>query len=174
MVVTAADFSFSLKEYKKELYERRMNPLSQYSIGAAHLALQDADLSISENSCEIGLFYGTSRGSLESAQKYLSAIFEKGPEHASGVYFPDMVLNSTAGKIAKKLGLRGYGTSMSTGGNDGLNSALYGYETIRSGIQKYSLIGAGDELSLFSTQVDTALGLDNIPMRWAKVARSLF
>ncbi|MBP1965611.1 beta-ketoacyl-[acyl-carrier-protein] synthase family protein [Paenibacillus aceris] len=163
MAVTAAESSFSLKEYNKELYERRMNPLSQYSIGAAHLALQDADLSTSENSCEIGLFYGTSRGSLESAQKYLSAIFEKGPEHASGVYFPDMVLNSTAGKIAKKLGLRGYGTSMSTGGNDGLNSALYGYETIRAGVQKYSLIGAGDERSLFSTQVDTALGLDNIP-----------
>jgi 3-oxoacyl-[acyl-carrier-protein] synthase II len=158
-----AESSFSLKEYNKELYERRMNPLSQYSIGAAHLALQDADLSTSENSCEIGLFYGTSRGSLESAHKYLSAIFEKGPDHASGVYFPDMVLNSTAGKIAKKLGLRGYGTSMSTGGNDGLNSALYGYETIRAGIQKYSLIGAGDERSAFSAQVDTALGLDKIP-----------
>ncbi|WP_160036901.1 beta-ketoacyl-[acyl-carrier-protein] synthase family protein [Paenibacillus sp. An7] len=155
--------TFSLKEYDKDLYERRMNRLSQYSIGAAHLALLDAKISISQNDHEIGLFYGTSRGSLDSAHKYLSAIFEKGLDNASGVYFPDMVLNSTAGKIAKKLGLKGYGTSMSTGGNDGLVSALYGYEVISAGIQKYGLIGAGDELSSFSSQVDRALGLSDIP-----------
>lgn len=154
---------FSLKEYNKELYERRMNALSQYSIGAAHLALQDAKLSaVEQHSTDIGLFYGTSRGSLDSAYKYLSAIFEKGPEHASGVYFPDMVLNSTAGKIAKKLGVKGYGTSMSTGGNDGMMSAMYAYETVRAGIQMYALVGAGDEHSLLSTQVDAALGLEQI------------
>lgn len=160
---STSEESFSLKEYNKDLYERRMNQLSQNSIGAAHLALQDSGVTIEGNQQEIGLFYGTSRGSLESAQKYLTAIFEKGPDHASGVYFPDMVLNSTAGKIAKKLGLKGYGTSLSTGGNDGLISALYGYETIRAGIQKYGLIGAGDERSSLSSKVDSAIGLDRTP-----------
>lgn len=52
---------------------------------------------------------------------------------------------------------------MSTGGNDGLISALYGYETIRAGIQTYGLVGAGDELSQLSSQLDRALGLDGIP-----------
>lgn len=155
--------SFSLKAYEKELYERRMNSLSQSSIGAAHLALQDANLSLDDQKHQIGLFYGTSRGSLESAQKYLTPIFEKGYENANAVYFPDMVLNSTAGKIAKKLQLKGYGTSMSTGGNDGLISTLYGYETIHSGIQTYGLVGAGDERSELSSQLDAALHLDETP-----------
>lgn len=154
---------FSLKEYDKRLYERRMNPLSQFSIGAAHLALEDAGIADEAARQSIGLFYGTSRGSLESAQKYLTPIFERGFDNANAVYFPDMVLNSTAGKIAKKLGLKGYGASMSTGGNDGLISALYGYETVRAGIQSCVLIGAGDELSPLSAELDRALGLDGIP-----------
>lgn len=153
--------SFELKKYNKDLYERRMNRLSQFGIGAADLALQDSNFKITEdNTREIGLIFGTSRGSLENTEKYLKGIFEKGPEYASGIHFPDVVLNSTAGRIAKKIGIKGYGASLTTGGNDGLMSTLFAYENIRQGIQKYMLVGAGDEFSDLSTSVDEAVGLD--------------
>ncbi|WP_255298545.1 beta-ketoacyl-[acyl-carrier-protein] synthase family protein [Brevibacillus dissolubilis] len=152
---------FQLKKYDANLYERRMNRLAQFSIGAADLALRDASITVDDsNAMQIGLIYGTSRGSLESSLKYLEGILEKGPEYASSIYFPDMVLNSTAGKVAMKLGVKGYGTSLSTGGNDGLASALYGYEAIKKGIQAYCLVGAGDEFSPLATEVDHVLGLN--------------
>lgn len=151
---------FRLKDYNRDLYERRMNRLSQYSIGAADLALRDAGLNIDEiDNRQIGLIYGTSRGSLESTEKYLSTVF-KNPEFSSGVYFPSVVLNSTAGKMEKKLKIKGSGSSLSTGGNDGLMGALYGFEMIRRGVQPYVLVCAGDERSALSSAIDRALGLD--------------
>jgi 3-oxoacyl-[acyl-carrier-protein] synthase II len=155
---------FSLKAFHKALYERRMNRLSQFSIGASYLALQDAKLTITEeNAKDTGIIYGTSHGSLESAEKYVGGIFEKGPGYASGIYFPDMVLNSTAGKIAMKLGVKGVGSSLSTGGNDGLMSALYGYETVRNGIQSVCLVGAGDERSELASIIHRAEELEQSP-----------
>ncbi|WP_234031392.1 beta-ketoacyl-[acyl-carrier-protein] synthase family protein [Lentibacillus cibarius] len=63
--------TFSLKEYDKSLYQRRMNRLSQFSIGAADLALKDANVVMSEkNEYKVGLVYGTSRGTLQSSEKY--------------------------------------------------------------------------------------------------------
>lgn len=147
---------FSLKEYKKDLYERRMNPLTQYSIGACDLALKNS-LKSNDWSEDIGLVYGTSRGSLKSAEKYLGSILERGFENASGVYFPDMVLNSTAGKIAKKFRLKGFSSSHSSGGTDGIYAMLYGTTAIKSGKQQIILVGAGDEASDLSKEIDRAL-----------------
>ncbi|WP_347553111.1 beta-ketoacyl-[acyl-carrier-protein] synthase family protein (plasmid) [Pseudalkalibacillus hwajinpoensis] len=149
---------FSLKEYNKALYERRMNPLTQYSIGACDLAIKNS-LQDKEWSEDIGLVYGTSRGSLKSAEKYLGSILDRGIDNASGVYFPDMVLNSTAGKIAKKFRIKGFSSSHSSGGTDGLHAMLYGTLTIKDGKQKTVLVGAGDEASDLSTEIDRALHL---------------
>ena len=96
--------TFSLKDYNKQLYTRRMNALTQFSIGAIDLALKDANVEIGEeNQYDFGLCYGTSRGSLQSAMKYLDSVFSKGPEFASGIYFPHMVLNSTGRKSIENL-----------------------------------------------------------------------
>ncbi|AVB08632.1 beta-ketoacyl-[acyl-carrier-protein] synthase family protein [Bacillus velezensis] len=154
--------SFNLKEYDASLYERRLNKITQFSIGAADLALKDSNLEIdATNGTDIGLIYGTSRGSLESTTKYLSGILEKGHEFASGIYFPDLVLNSVSGKLSKIMKLKGFSSSLSTGGNDGLMSAFYGYETIKNGIQPYCLVGAGDECSALSEEINKALSYDS-------------
>lgn len=151
---------FSLKEYDPTLYDRRMNRLCQYSIASGHLAMQDAGWTIDEEKGEeIGLIYGTSRGSLDSIDKYLSSVFDDGPEFASSIHFPFNVVNSTSGKMAQKLRLKGFSSSISTGGNDGLMSVLYGYETILRNVHKQCLVGAGDELSGLSTKINEAKGL---------------
>lgn len=149
---------FSLKEYDKSLYERRMNPLTQYSIGACDLAIKSS-LKLTNAIENIGLIYGTSRGSLKSAEKYLGSILDRGIENASSVYFPDMVLNSTAGKIAKKFNIKGFSSSHSTGGTEGLQGMLYGTVTIKDKKQQAILIGSGDEISNLSKEIDQAISL---------------
>ncbi|MEJ9306576.1 beta-ketoacyl-[acyl-carrier-protein] synthase family protein [Priestia megaterium] len=154
------EINFNLKKYDNSLYERRMNTLSQHSIAAADTAIKDVDRESNLNREEIGLIYGTSRGSLQSTEKYFKSILQKGPEFASSIYFPDMVLNSVAGKVSKKLGLQGFSSSISTGGNDGLFSTIYGYEVIKDSVYSHCLVGAGDELSNLSYEINQSIGLD--------------
>jgi len=153
---------FSLKAFAPHLYERRMNRLTQMAIGAAHEALGDAGVQLPADADvrDLGLIFGTAHGSLESAEKYIGPIFTGGPTQASSVYFPDMVLNSTAGRLAEKFRLKGYASSLSTGGHEGLVSALYGYEAIRDALQPRCLVGAGDEHSRLMSAVQRAQGLE--------------
>ncbi|CAH1195489.1 hypothetical protein PAECIP111893_00703 [Paenibacillus plantiphilus] len=149
---------FSLKEYDKSKYERRMNKIAQYTIGAALAAIENAGLTESALA-DIGFIYGTSRGSTESISRFLGSVFEKGPEYASSIYFPHTVINSIAGKTAEKLQLRGFNSSLSTGGNEGITAALYAAGMIREGSLSVCLIGAGDERSELSDRIDQAKGL---------------
>ncbi|WP_341279230.1 beta-ketoacyl-[acyl-carrier-protein] synthase family protein [Paenibacillus sp. FSL H8-0537] len=150
--------SFSLKEYDKSKYERRMNQLSQNTIGAALAALEDAQITEVEKE-ELGFIFGTARGSTDSISQYLESVFVKGPEYASSIYFPHTVINSIAGQTAEKLKLLGFNSSFSTGGNEGLTAALYAAGKIRESTLSSCLIGAGDECSALSSNIDRAKGL---------------
>lgn len=160
---------FSLKEYDKTKYERRMNKIAQYTIGAALAAIENAGLAESALA-DIGFIYGTSRGSTESIARFLGSVFEKGPEYASSIYFPHTVINSIAGKTAEKLQLIGFNSSLSTGGNEGITAALYAAGMIREGSLSACLIGAGDERSELSDRIDHAKGLHT--SRYAKTEGS--
>ncbi|WP_434748722.1 beta-ketoacyl-[acyl-carrier-protein] synthase family protein [Paenibacillus amylolyticus] len=159
--------SFSLKEYDKSKYERRMNRLSQNTIGAALAALQDAQFTEAEKE-ELGFIFGTARGSTDSISQYLESVFVKGPEYASSIYFPHTVINSVAGQAAEKLRLTGFNSSFSTGGNEGLTAALYAAGKIREHTLDACLIGAGDECSALSSDIDRAKGLHASELRMAE------
>ncbi|HBF8538626.1 TPA: beta-ketoacyl-[acyl-carrier-protein] synthase family protein [Clostridioides difficile] len=159
-VTVNGENEFSLKEYDSKLYTRRMNNLIQMSIAVVDSALKDANITNDVDNYEIGLCYGTAHGSLKSAEKYLGNVMEKGPEFASSIYFPDMVLNSTAGKISKALQIKGYSTSISCGGNEGLYTLLNAYHILQDGKQKYCVIAAGEEKSDFESKINKAYGIE--------------
>jgi 3-oxoacyl-[acyl-carrier-protein] synthase II len=151
--------TFSLKEFDPSLYERRMNRLCQFSIGAVKTALADAGWD-DENEIaagrDIGFIYGTARGSTESIGKFLHSVFVNGPELASSIYFPYTVINSAAGKTAEKIALGGFSSSLSSGGAEGIIAAAYACGSIRSGVHDRFVIAAGDEWSGLSDQIDRA------------------
>lgn len=134
-----------LKEYNYKYYERRMNYLSQISIIAADLAI--------EKEKKLGLVYGTTLGSMNSTKKYIDSILYKGLEHASSIYFPDLVLNSTAGKIAKVLKLYEYSSSISDLGFDDLKALEVGIDVIINGYQNNILVGTGYESSELANKI---------------------
>lgn len=156
--------AFSLKEFNPDKYERRMNALAQYTIGAAETALRHAGLD-ERMRADIGFVYGTSRGSTDSIARFLRSVFEKGPEFASSIYFPHTVINSIAGKTSEKLKLQGFSSSFSSGGCEGMLAALYAAGLIREGALDACLIGAGDERSLLSDAIDRAKGMDRSRFR---------
>ncbi|WP_413405746.1 beta-ketoacyl synthase N-terminal-like domain-containing protein [Paenibacillus amylolyticus] len=157
--VTETSF-FSLKDYDKSKYERRMNQLTQNTIGAVLAAMEDAALGESQRE-HTGFIYGTARGSTSSISNFLESVFVKGPEYASTIYFPHTVINSIAGQTAEKLQFKGFNSSFSTGGNEGLTAALYATGKIREGALTSCLIGAGDERSQLAEDIDRAKGLQD-------------
>jgi len=148
--------TFSLKEFDPSLYERRMNRLCQFSIGAVKTALADAGWKDDLTRQDIGFIYGTARGSTDSIGKFLHSVFVNGPEFASSIHFPHTVVNSVAGKTAEKMALGGFNSSLSSGGTEGIIAAAYASGSIRTGIHERFLIAAGDERSTLSDQIDRA------------------
>ncbi|QHT61955.1 3-oxoacyl-ACP synthase [Paenibacillus lycopersici] len=170
--------SFSLKAFDASKYERRMNRLCQFSIGAVQTVLDAAGWNDagdgggsrdgggsgdSDNDDpagkEIGFVYGTARGSTESIGKFLHSVFAGGPEFASSIHFPYTVINSIAGKTAEKLALRGFSSSLSSGGAEGILAAASACGSIRSGVHRRFVIAAGEEWSPLSDRIDRAKGL---------------
>lgn len=135
-----------LKKYDKDLYKRRMNDLTQVSIIAG------AE-SKSETIEKLGLIYGTPLGSMISTKKYIDSILNNGFDKASGVYFPDLVINSTAGHICQALNLKQYSSSISSGGDEDLKSLQIGFEAIQKGYANDLLIGAGEEDSPLANKI---------------------
>jgi len=149
------------KKYIGSLYSRRMNYITQYCIAAAHLSIKDANLEVNQdNNTDIGLVFGSTYGALDRFSSYLKGIFDNGVTHASPLYFPDTTINTIPGRAAIKLGIKGYGTTISTGGNEGVLASHIAYQLIRSGYQSFCLVGAGDEICDFSNEVSSILGYD--------------
>lgn len=147
------------KECIGSLYARRMNNITQYCIAAAHLSIKDAGLEVNQdNSTDIGLVFGSMYGAFDRFSSYLKGIFDNGVSHASPLYFPDTSINTIPGQAAIKLGVKGYGTAISAGGNEGVLASLIAYRQIRGGHQSFCLVGAGDEICDFSNEVSNILG----------------
>lgn len=136
-----------LKSIYSSLYKRRMNALTQYSIIAAKLALNE------EQSDDFGLIYGTPFGSLNSTEKYVNSIQDHGFSNASGAHFPDLVLNSTAGRICQSLGLKGFSSSCSSGPNEGGETLSLAFEALKQDRTKKLLVGIGQEKSKFASKL---------------------
>lgn len=138
--------TFSLKRFRPDLYKRRMNQLTQNSISAVSVL---SSVKLQKSLEDTALIIGTQYGSLESATKYLNTIWQKGFNRASSIYFPDMVLNSTAGRIHTAFGIKGYATSISTGGNELLSCILTATAALKNEQCSTAIIGSGGEASMF-------------------------
>lgn len=138
-----------LKEYDKSLYQRRMNALTQTSIIASDLALKDMDTM--PGTC--GLVYGTPFGSMPSTEKYIDSIFDGGFDKASGIYFPDLVLNSTAGRVCHALQLKDYSVSISSGGDEDLKCLEIAFQAIRDKLANTLVVSAGHESDDIADQI---------------------
>lgn len=136
-----------LREYKKEYYERRMNALAQNSIIAADLAKEAL---FNKN---VGLVFGTTLGSLNSTKKYIDSIQKKGLGGASSIYFPDLVLNSTAGKISKALNLKSYNASISSFGDEDMKALEIAFNALKNNYASTLLVGVGEEESELANKI---------------------
>jgi 3-oxoacyl-[acyl-carrier-protein] synthase II len=106
MAGEVADFDVEAYIDKKE--RRRMDPFSQFAIGAAKMAVGDSGLDLdAEDSNRIGVIVGSGIGGIQYLQQQHTVLMERGPARCSPFMIPQMIVNIASGFIAIELGLKG-------------------------------------------------------------------
>ncbi len=86
---------------------RRLDRPSRFAWAAAHQALSDAGLDARLQGERIGLAVGTLSGGSEASEVFMRPYFERGPEGASPMVFPNCVANAASGHVALAFGIKG-------------------------------------------------------------------
>jgi 3-oxoacyl-[acyl-carrier-protein] synthase II len=123
---------FNTRRLMPSVNLRRIDLVTQYATVAASLALGDAGLGIWAQQPErVGLVVGATRGAAGSFEKYLASVEGGRWEHASAVYFPNLVMSSIGGNISNILRLKGLASTCLSGIGAGLHALINGFEFLR-------------------------------------------
>lgn len=91
---------------KKEI--KKMDTFIHYAVGASHLAVEDAKLTMpSEEATRVGVYIGSGIGGLGSIEHYHDVLKEKGPGRVSPFFIPMTIINLASGQVAIRLGAKG-------------------------------------------------------------------
>jgi 3-oxoacyl-[acyl-carrier-protein] synthase II len=136
---------FNAEEYidKKEI--KKMDLFIQYSLAAAHYAMQDSGLVINdENSERVGVLVGAGLGGLPSIERYHTLLNEGGFKKISPFFIPMLIINLAPGHISIKYGAKGPNLSSVSACATGTHSIGDAYHIIARG-DADAMIAGGTE-----------------------------
>jgi len=99
---------FNAEDYidKKEI--KKMDLFIQYSLAAAHYAMEDSGLVINDENAErVGVLVGAGLGGLPSIERYHTLLNEGGPKKISPFFIPMLIINLAPGHISIRYGAKG-------------------------------------------------------------------
>ncbi|HEY5513291.1 MAG TPA: beta-ketoacyl-ACP synthase II [Geomonas sp.] len=128
---------------KKEI--KKMDLFIQYSLAAAHYAMEDSGLVINEENAErVGVLVGAGLGGLPAIERYHSAMLEGGYKKISPFFIPMLIINLAPGHISIKYGAKGPNLSSVSACATGTNSIGDAYHMIKRG-DADAMIAGGTE-----------------------------
>ncbi|RNC70349.1 MAG: beta-ketoacyl-[acyl-carrier-protein] synthase II [Desulfuromonadales bacterium] len=128
---------------KKEV--KKMDLFIQYSIAAAHFAMEDSGLQITEENAErVGVLVGAGLGGLPTIERYHSAMLEGGYKKISPFFIPMLIINLAPGHISIKYGAKGPNLSSVSACATGTHSIGDAYHMIKRG-DADAMIAGGTE-----------------------------
>ncbi|MEI6213558.1 MAG: beta-ketoacyl-ACP synthase II [Desulfuromonadales bacterium] len=136
---------FNAEEYidKKEI--KKMDLFIQYSLAAAHFAVEDSGLIINEENAErVGVLVGAGLGGLPTIEKYHSILGESGHKKITPFFIPMLIINLAPGHISIKYGAKGPNVSSVSACATGTHSIGDAYHIIIRG-DADAMIAGGTE-----------------------------
>ncbi|SNB45640.1 beta-ketoacyl-ACP synthase II [Geobacter sp. DSM 9736] len=128
---------------KKEV--KKMDLFIQYSMAAAHFAMEDSGLQVTEENAErVGVLVGAGLGGLTTIEKYHSALQEGGYKKISPFFIPMLIINLAPGHISMKYGAKGPNVSSVSACATGTHSIGDAYHIIKRG-DADAMIAGGTE-----------------------------
>ncbi len=149
---------------KKEI--KKMDYFIQYALGAAHFAMEDSGLQITEENAErVGVLVGAGLGGLPTIEKYHSALLEGGYKKVSPFFIPMLIINLAPGHISIKYGAKGPNVSSVSACATGTHSIGDAYHMIKRG-DADAMIAGGTESTV------TPLGIGGFAVMKALSSRN--
>jgi len=113
---------FHTEDFLDKKKVRRTDPFIQYALVAAHMAMDDAKLTVNVSSASrVGVVLGSCAGGMNMYEKNLFALRDEGPEKVSPFFIPGFIANMAAGEVSMAFGARGPSkcvvTACATGNN---------------------------------------------------------
>jgi 3-oxoacyl-[acyl-carrier-protein] synthase II len=129
---------------KKEI--KRMDPFIHYAMASAHMAMEDAGLSIGEALApRVGVYMGSGLGGLSSLERYHKAyLLEGGAKKISPFFIPMLISNLAPGHIAMRYGAKGPNIATTTACAASSHAIGEGMHAIRNGICDVVIAGGAE------------------------------
>lgn len=153
---------------KKEA--KRMDRYCQFAMVAAKEAMEDSGLNMEEEDpYRVGVIIGSGTGGIDTVEKQVKVMCEKGPGKVSPFTIPLMISNIAAGNVAIRYGAKGVSLCITTACATGTNAIGEAFRMIREG-RADCIIAGGAEASITPFSVAgftniTALSTSDDPLR---------
>lgn len=139
---------FDRSKYLDAKEARRYDDFCQFALVAAHMALEDSGLQITEELKDrAGAIVGTGFGGLETFERNFKAFLEGGPRKLSPFFIPMMIANMASGLVAIRYGIRGPNTCTVTACAASSHAVGDAFKVIQRG-QAEVMFAGGTEASL--------------------------
>ncbi len=137
------DFDPLLYMDKKE--SKRMDLFTQYAVGAAKMAVEDAKLTIDETNAEqVGVWVGSGIGGMGTYEEQFRNFLDKGYRRVSPFFVPMLIPDMAAGQISIQLGAKGINSCTVTACATGTNSIGDAFKVIERGDAEVMIAGGAE------------------------------
>ena len=139
-----------VKDFNPEIYldrreTRRMDRYSQFAIGAAVQAVEDAKLDLDQICQErFGVIIGSGIGGIGTLEKEHEKLLERGPGRVSPLLIPMIITNMAAGNVAIRFGAKGVCSNVVTACATGTNAIGDAYRVLQHGDADIMLAGGAE------------------------------
>lgn len=136
---------YNPKEHFDRKEIKRLAPFSQLSVVAARQALADSGLNLDEEDLDrVGVIMGSGVGCLDTIEKEVTKLNERGPSRVSPLMIPRFIANMSAGNVSIELGARGTCTSVVTACSSAGHSIGDAFRAIQHGSDDIMFAGGAE------------------------------
>jgi 3-oxoacyl-[acyl-carrier-protein] synthase II len=124
---------------------RRLDPCIQFALVAAQEAVADARLEMAhEDPTRVGVIVGSGIGGLQAYSENIATVQAKGLRKVSPFMIPNMLVDSTAGKIAIDFNMQGPNHAVVSACASGTSACGEAFEVLRRGDADVMLAGGSE------------------------------
>jgi len=123
---------------------RKTDLYTQYALVSADEAMQDSGLAGNIAEDELGVYYGSGVGGIETTLENHEGILSGGPKKVSPQFVPKMIINIAAGQIAIRFNAHGNAMCMSTACATGTTAIGEAYRAIKDGYLTAAICGGSE------------------------------
>ena len=136
---------FNPEEFMDAKEARRNDRYTQLALAASHYALDDANLTRDSLVPErTGVLVGSGIGGMETIEKQMTTLIERGPRKVSPFMIPSLIANIAGGVIAIDLGAQGPNFSVVSACASGSHSIGEAFHMIQRGLADVIFAGGSE------------------------------